>query len=245
MISQEHTAGKKNTALPAPHGRPFVEAASHIYEAARRNISAQARSLQNVSGPAAVYSDGSGVCTALTAFSDSRPRRVLSKGMSKKRDLAGFPERVSAGTKRPDAYYERLSGRYAVHRGDEKQTAAGAEAVFEQEGIAVFRGEPGESPAPDAPLTPVYKLHPDGPVAVPTGKIFLRFREDVDASTRREEIERAGYEIIQTPPYAPSSAWVQSASGDPARSLSDVGALEKLPDVENVEPQMLVTRSFR
>ena len=180
-----------------------------------------------------------------TVLSDIQPRRVISKGMNQKRGLAEYPKRVKAGTKRPDAYYERLSGLYAVQRGDEKQDFAGAEMVFEQEGIAVFRGEPGESPVSQSPLTPVYKLHPDGPVAVPTGKIFLRFKEGVDASTRREEIERAGYKIVQTLPYAPSSAWVQSASDDPANSLADIDALEKLADVENVEPQMLVERALR
>jgi hypothetical protein len=82
-------------------------------------------------------------------------------------------------------------------------------------------------------------------VAVPTGQIFLRFKEGVDASTRREEIERAGYEIVQIPPYAPSSAWVRSASGDLAKSLADIEALERLADVENVEPQMLVERTLR
>ncbi|HEX6185786.1 MAG TPA: hypothetical protein VFZ44_17990 [Pyrinomonadaceae bacterium] len=165
--------------------------------------------------------------------------------MNQKSDFAGFPERVRAGAKRPDAYYERLPGRYAVHKGGEEQDVAGAEMTFEEEGIAVFKGEPGESAVPKAPLTPVYKLHPDGPVAVPTGQIFLRFKEDVDASTRREEIERAGYEIVQIPPYAPSSAWVRSASGDLAKSLADIDALEKLADVENVEPQMLVERALR
>jgi hypothetical protein len=94
-------------------------------------------------------------------------------------------------------------------------------------------------------MTPVYRLEPDGPLAVPTGKVFVRFKEGVEAETRRAEIEGAGYEIIQTPPYAPSSAWVRSAGGDIARSLSDIEALEKLADVENVEPQMLVERAQR
>lgn len=50
----------------------------------------------------------------------------------------------------------------------------------------------------------VYELRPDGPPAVPTGKIFPRFKEGVEAASRREEIGRAGYEIIRTPPYAAS-----------------------------------------
>lgn len=163
--------------------------------------------------------------------------------MTRQRDFSNFPERVSAGAGR--GWYVRARGRYAVHRGAGEREAPGAEMTFEREGIAVFRGEPGKARAGAATLTPVYELRPDGPPAVPTGKIFLRFKEGVEAASRREEIERAGYEIIETPPYAPSAAWVRSAGGDVARSLSDIGALEKLADVENVEPQMLVERAGR
>lgn len=165
--------------------------------------------------------------------------------MTRERGFDDFPERVSAGTLRRGAYYVRSPGHYAVHHGGRELDVAGAEIVYAQEGIAVFRGEPAESPVQPSTLTPVYRLHPDGPPAVPTGKVFIRFREGVDAATRRGEIERAGYEIIQTPPYAPSGAWVRSASGDTARALSDIAALEGLADVESVEPQMLIERDLR
>ncbi|MCA1618392.1 MAG: hypothetical protein LC795_03580 [Acidobacteria bacterium] len=170
--------------------------------------------------------------------------------MRRESDFADFPERVSAGAARGGAHYVRAEGHYAVHQGEAKQDAADAEMTFAPEGIAVYRGAPrearaGKAHAHEAALTPVYRLHPDGPLAVPTGKIFLRFREGVEAATRRKEIERAGYEVIEIPPYSQSGAWVRSASGDVARSLTDLDALEKLADVENVEPQMLVERSLR
>lgn len=163
--------------------------------------------------------------------------------MSRPKDFSDFPERVSAG--RAGEWYVRARGRYAVHHGEAEREVAGAEMTFAREGVSVFRGEPGEARAGAATLTPVYELRPDGPPAVPTGKIFLRFKEGVEAASRRVEIERAGYEIIETPPYAPSGAWLRAAGGDVARSLSDIEALEKLADVENVEPQMLVERARR
>ena len=162
--------------------------------------------------------------------------------MSRKNDFSDFPERVSAGTGR--GWYVRERGRYAVEQGEGEQEASGAEVTFAREGIAVFRGEPDEG-ADAANPTPVYRLQPAGPPAVPTGKIFLRFKEGVEAASRRAEVERAGYEIIETPPYAPSGAWVRASGGDVARSLSDIKALDKLADVENVEPQMLVERAQR
>jgi hypothetical protein len=165
--------------------------------------------------------------------------------MSRQKDFSDFPERVGAGAARAGAWYVRAPGRYAVHHEEGGREAPGAEMTFAREGIAVFRGEPGEARAGAATSTPVYRLQPDGPLAVPTGKIFLRFREGVEAASRRAEIEVAGYEIIETPPYAPSGAWVCAAGGDVALSLSNIKALEKLADVENVEPQMLVERSQR
>lgn len=165
--------------------------------------------------------------------------------MSRQKDFSDFPERVGAGTGRAGAWYVRAPGRYAVRQGEGPQEASGAEMTFAREGIAVFRGEPGAARAGATTPTPVYRLQPDGPLAVPTGKIFLRFKEGVEAASRRKEIERAGYEIIETPPYAPSGAWVRAAGGDVARSLSNIKALEKLADVENVEPQMLVERAQR
>lgn len=165
--------------------------------------------------------------------------------MNREGGFAGFPERVGVGTNRPGAYYVRLPGRHAVHHLTPTQDVADAEMIFRREGIAVFRGEPAEPPSHQPAVTPVYKLHPDGPVAVPTGRVFVRFNEGVNVATRREEIERAGYEIIETPPYAPSCAWVQSASGDLALALRDIHNLERLPDVENVEPQMLSERGLR
>ncbi len=161
--------------------------------------------------------------------------------MSRQRDFSDFPERVGAGAGR--GWYVRARGRYAVHHAEGEQDASGAEMTFAREGIAVHRGEPGETRG--ATLTPVYRLQPDGPLSVPTGKIFLRFKEGVEAASRRAEIERAGYEIIESPPYAPSGAWVRAADGDVALSLSQIEALEKLADVKNVEPQMLVERAQR
>lgn len=166
--------------------------------------------------------------------------------MSRESEFAEFPERVGAGAKRPGAFYARAEGLYAVRgAGRESEGAAGAEVLFEEEGVAVFRGEPGGSRGGASAREPVYRLHPDGPLAVPTGEVFVRFKEGVEAAERREEIERAGYEVVSVPPYAAHCAWVRSDSGDVARSLSGLGALEGLPDVENVEPQMLVERSLR
>jgi hypothetical protein len=176
---------------------------------------------------------------------DIKRARMLCRDMNRKNNFTEFPERVPAGTKRPGTYYARMTDRYAVHYGQPTDDIAGAQMIFKQEGIAMFEGEPDAPPARSGIVTPVYQLHPDGAPAVPTGKVFLRFNESVDAATRRAEIEQAGYEVIQTSPYTPHNVWVQSLAGDVAQSLSKLANLEGLKDVENVEPQMIVGRSLR
>ena len=165
--------------------------------------------------------------------------------MASENRLREFPERLRAGTERGGASYARVPGYYAVHQGPGAAQAAGAVMTLREEGIAVYRGEPDAGRGATSSLTPVYQLQPSGPLAVPTGKVFVRFAPGVEAASRRDEIERAGYEIAKTSEYTPHTAWVQSASGSIAWALSNVHALEGLADVENVEPQMLTPRDYR
>jgi hypothetical protein len=74
----------------------------------------------------------------------------------------------------------------------------------------------------------------------PTGKIFVRFAEHVDAASREKDIASAGYKIVKTLPWAPHAAWVE-----PETSLAQLEDLKALRDMENVEPQMFMERSKR
>lgn len=89
---------------------------------------------------------------------------------------------------------------------------------------------------------PLYQLEPGGAPAVATGRVFIRFSEQVDAASRADEIASAGYRIGQTVPYAPNAAWLEPQSGNIADALSHLGDLQSLADVENVEPQMIMER---
>lgn len=156
-----------------------------------------------------------------------------------------FPERLRASTERRDTFYTRVPGYYAARHGREEAADTAAVMTLKEEGIAVYRGEPDEGGRVAASVTPVYQLQPSGPLAVPTGKVYIRFAEGIEAASRRGEIERAGYEIVKTSQYVPHTAWLQSTSGSIAQSLSNIHALESLADVENVEPQMLTARMAR
>lgn len=105
--------------------------------------------------------------------------------------------------------------------------------------IAVFRGEANADAVRAGKVGPVYQLGSGGTVAVPTGRVFLRFRAGVEAATRRPEIEAAGYRLEEVPSYASHAAWLLPKKGDIAGALAGIDELKKLPDVEAVEPEML------
>lgn len=165
-------------------------------------------------------------------------------------DFAKYPSEVRSSTQRSSVVYTRLHDHYAVDR--QHASAAPAEGAVAtlsegEDKIQVFRGKADERrrAAASSELRPVYELQPGGTPAVPTGQVFIRFREGVAVEERLREIEQAGYEIAQSLEYAPHAAWLRARSGEIADALADIRALEKIADVENVEPQMLMQRASR
>ena len=116
-----------------------------------------------------------------------------------------------------------------------------------EDNIEVFRVEADERKQVASPnkVGPVYALQPGGAPAVPTGRVFIRFKEGVAVKDRLQEIEQAGYEIAQSIEYAPHAAWLRARSGEIADALTNFQTLERITDVENVEPQMLMQRTKR
>lgn len=158
-----------------------------------------------------------------------------------------YPSQVRAGTQRPGSSYVRKTGYYAEHGRQPDTPAPNASLLFNGGAIAVFEGKPAKDVVirPPAALSPVYELHPGGSPAVPTGLVFIRFREGVDLASRQQEIEEASYQVAQVPPFASNAAWLRARSGAIADALTGIQKLEALPDVENVEPQMLMESTPR
>lgn len=167
--------------------------------------------------------------------------------MNPQDELKRFPERICASTKEPDLCYTRLPAYYAVQPWRPSRDDRTPALVFEDEAIAVFKSEDKNAKrlSDSQTLIAVYGLEPGGSFAVPTGRIFVRFAEGVEASSQRRAIEQAGYTLDEVVSYAPNAAWVEARTGDIAQALSDLPRLEKLPQVENVEPQLLMERARR
>ncbi len=155
--------------------------------------------------------------------------------------------------------YKQRAGYYAVHYANANVDPAGAEFVMAADGggtIAVFQGEaPGKasgdrrtaSPANTSQplaeqITPVYATD-NGLAAVPTGQVFVRFADGVDARDRANQLQAAGYTTVKVLDFAPQGAWVKA--GSIAESLDQLQSLEGLESVEAIEPQMLMERALR
>jgi hypothetical protein len=107
--------------------------------------------------------------------------------------------------------------------------------------FAVFRG------TPDARVDaePVYSAGRDGPLAVPTGRIFVRLDDGVTPGERSAQFESLGLRIEKTLPYAPNAAWLCPARGGAAEALRVLGEVEQVPGVAHAEPQMLMQRTTK
>jgi hypothetical protein len=137
-----------------------------------------------------------------------------------------------------------MADHFAVHDRAPGTPAPDAVLVLDDGAIAVFRGEPDATVRRTGRIGPVYRSR-QGRMAVPTGRILVRFRDGVPAESRRSELQAAGYEIEETLAYSAEAAWVRPKEDLGADPLSHADALRKLADVENVEPEMLTSRAHR
>ncbi|RCJ19880.1 hypothetical protein A6S26_03880 [Nostoc sp. ATCC 43529] len=161
-----------------------------------------------------------------------------------------YPQQIRVGSERSAVSYTRQPGYYAIHYNQPGKVAPGAilqlnEGAMSTTGYtyAIFPGEPNQSEKNK--LSPVYTLEPNGSLAIPTGLVFIRFAEGVDVESQHEAINQAGYEIEQSLAYAPHAAWLRPRSGNIVDAIAGISRLEAIPNVENVELQMLMERSLK
>jgi hypothetical protein len=131
---------------------------------------------------------------------------------------------------------------YFALRQTRKRAAAGAVTTMvdsAQTLFAVFEGTPGAG----VDAEPVYSVGSDGPLAVPTGRIFVRLDAGLTPDQRLAEFASMGLEIEETLSYAPNAAWLRPTQGGAAEALRVLRKVEKVPGVVHVEPQMLLQRT--
>jgi hypothetical protein len=176
---------------------------------------------------------------------------LIAQVRFQKNYFSEYPQQIRFGTQQSAVLYSRKPGYYAVHYKEPGTVAPGAVLQLNDGAIAIFQGEPDEPEnairlaSTTGTLGPIYTLQADGTLAVPTGLVFIRFVEGVEVELHREAIKQAGYEIAQSLSYAPQAAWLRAQSGNILDALVGISKLESIPNVENVEPQMLMERVQR
>jgi hypothetical protein len=155
--------------------------------------------------------------------------------------LAAFPTKFIASTQHKDVHYYRQTHLFAVHGPVPRALQAQVNQILGDGKVSLCRGEVPRVPELDllSKLSPVYSLGPGSPPAIPTGRVFIRFTEQVAAQDRQGDLARLGYRIVRVTPYTRHTAWLDSVSGTIAEALAGLPDLEQLPDVANVEPEML------
>ncbi len=170
--------------------------------------------------------------------------------MAEPDDFRDYPETLKQSTLNPQIVYRRSNELIAVRGPRERAGHEGLVLTVTGDGgepIAVYRGGPAERRAWSADsvaIAPVYTLS-TAKIGVPTGRVFVRFRDGVPASAKREDLRRAGYRIAETLSYAPNAAWLEADDGRLASALANIGRLEAVREVVNVEPQLLAPRVAR
>ncbi|WP_414572937.1 hypothetical protein [Nostoc sp. CCY 9925] len=154
-----------------------------------------------------------------------------------------YPQQIRVGSDGSAVSYTRQPGYYAIHYNQPSTVAPGAIVQLNEGAIAIFPGEPNQSQKNT--LSPIYTLEPNGSPAVPTGLVFIRFAKGVDVESQHEAINRSGYKVEQSLDYAPNAAWLRSQSGNIVDAIAGISRLEAIPNVENVELQMLMERSLK
>ena len=169
---------------------------------------------------------------------------------SRQDSFPDYPRDIQSRTPLRRTEYRLSPDHYAVQgAGDVSPAREGVVAILNDgdHTIEVFRGslaEPRRGTV-KGEVRPVYTLQPGGLPAVPTGQVFISFKDGMTASERRPEIERAGYVIVRSLDYAPQAAWLKARTGKIEDALSGLGALELIADLVTIEPQMLIQKSSR
>ena len=161
---------------------------------------------------------------------------------------SGAPQQVRVDTGGKTGIFRLLEDHYAVHGLDPAAADGSAFLLLEDGTVAVYRNdlEQGATPLgrPRGPkgsrIGPVYTVEPGGGIAVPTGRILVRFRERELAADHGTDLRRASFAVEEILPYAPHAAWVRPIDGSIGTALRTFETLAKLPGVEHVEPQLLM-----
>jgi len=135
-----------------------------------------------------------------------------------------------------------LDERLVAVQGATAQSAA--IATFEGGEVVVVAVDSAPMPGKGGKIGPVYRQQGGG-LAVPTGRVLVRFKPGDDPRAHATELRTAGFKLDEVLPYAPQAVWLSPHNDEPTAALSGIDELRSLPGVEHVEPQVLTESASR
>jgi len=153
-----------------------------------------------------------------------------------------FPREFAVQAAGVTTRYELADDYYVVFGQGSQETHLNVAFRIEEGNITVCRGVPSKGALhPDGTkISAVYRREHNGPFAVPTGEVFIRFEENTRMEPRRAEIEKAGFTIRQVLSYAPHAGWVRPTSGRISDAIIQYARLKQIDGIQLVQPQMLM-----
>lgn len=119
-----------------------------------------------------------------------------------------------------------------------------AVATFEGDNLAVVPLASVSGVDDAEQLGPVYRQR-GGSLAVPTGRVLVRFDPEDPAEAHAEALASAGFRLEEPLRYAPHAAWVRPLSDGSVEALNGLERLRSVPGVEHVEAQLLTEAARR
>jgi hypothetical protein len=164
------------------------------------------------------------------AYSWLRPRRFMS---------IEYPAELEVRSSDGRSAHYRLAPDFHARPSSAAQAGSAKLVQKLDDNFSVFQGPSSPSDLAEGKTLPVYRAEPSGAFAIPTGRVWVRFKEGIDAAAKHVAIAKAGFHLEESPAWAKHAAWLRAGSGKIADALSAARRLVTLGDVEHVEPQML------
>jgi hypothetical protein len=155
--------------------------------------------------------------------------------------LTAAPRSLTLDTPAGSARYELVDDLIASHGVDHDPAPV---LKLESEGISVGRTGAAKT-ALASELGPVYRHVPGGKLAVPTGRVLVRFGEGDLAVDHEADLGRAGFEVEEVLSYAPHAAWVRPKGGGVVDALRGLERLAALTGLHHLEPQLIAEQQKR
>jgi len=154
-----------------------------------------------------------------------------------------YPNQLRAGGGK-GLVFEHRPDLHSVRQAAGK-TRSKAVAWMNEDAKTAYGVYEGPAAGTGAEVGPVYSAGSNGPLAVPTGRVFVRLAEGNRAEEHRAQFTAAGFDIEQLLSYAPNAAWLRPREGGVAAALGGLEKLHSLAAVTHVEPQLLMERALR